>query len=177
MSWMDYFTGSNSGGSTANVATSTTSSTTTASNLAGIDMLRAQQAQHMYYAQQIASAQQNSLANSALGGYVSSAASTAPQPGVWYNPVQRTYKPHISQFTALTEEDLANPAFDTPLDTLVNLWLARYGDIWVDKANVIGDTFFEITAQRLLQLGHMEQHTVCETGGSFPYKVVLRIIS
>ncbi len=84
--------------------------------------------------------------------------------------------PRSTAWTHLTEADLSNEAFNTPVETLVNLWLARYGDAWIDKSTVLGEKFFEITAQRLIRLSRMEEYTVIDNGNNY-YKSVLRVVA
>ena len=57
----------------------------------------------------------------------------------------------------MTEEDLNHEAYNTPIATLQNLWLARFGSVWVDTNNLNEDLFFIIVAQRLLSAGRMDR--------------------
>ena len=82
---------------------------------------------------------------------------------------QQTSMP--KHFRLLNEAALTHEAFDTPIDTLCNLWLAKYGDTWVQKADVIDEEFFSLAAQRLLSLGKMEEYYMSDTGRS-----VLRVL-
>lgn len=54
--------------------------------------------------------------------------------------------------------DLDNAVFKTPIDTLVNLWVAKYGTEWVEREKVLGDEFFEWAAMRLRGIGLLEEH-------------------
>lgn len=49
-------------------------------------------------------------------------------------------------------------AFKTPVATLLNLWLTRYGNEWVDLEDIESDEFFAIAYKRLKQMGELEQH-------------------
>lgn len=49
-------------------------------------------------------------------------------------------------------------AFKTPVATLLNLWLTRYGNEWVDLEDIEKDEFFAIAYKRLKQMGELEQH-------------------
>jgi len=56
--------------------------------------------------------------------------------------------------------DLDHAVFKTPIETLINLWIAKYGNDWVDKETVMDDEFFEYTVLRLRSIGRLEEHTV-----------------
>lgn len=49
-------------------------------------------------------------------------------------------------------------AFKTPVVTLLNLWLTRYGNEWIDLEDIEKDEFFSIAYKRLKQMGELEQH-------------------
>lgn len=70
-----------------------------------------------------------------------------------------------------TMQDLDHAVFKTPIETLVTLWVARYGSDWVKKADVVGDDFFEWTILRLHSAGRLEEHRIAST-----MEIVLRII-
>lgn len=73
-------------------------------------------------------------------------------------PFQRDFRQIQSQ------SDLDHAVFKTPIEDLVNMWIARYGTDWVDKEQVLGDEFFEWAALRLRSTGRLEEHTLW--GGS-----------
>lgn len=55
--------------------------------------------------------------------------------------------------------DLEKDVFKIPIDTLLNLWVTRFGNEWVDLEAVIdGDDFFMNAYKRLKQMGLLEQH-------------------
>jgi hypothetical protein len=55
--------------------------------------------------------------------------------------------------------DLEKDVFKIPIDTLLNLWVTRFGNEWVDLEAVIdGDDFFTNAYKRLKQMGLLEQH-------------------
>ena len=54
--------------------------------------------------------------------------------------------------------DLEKDVFKTPIDTLINLWVTRFGNEWVDLETIDNDDFFVNAYKRLKQLGHLEQH-------------------
>ena len=49
-------------------------------------------------------------------------------------------------------------AFKTPISTLVDLWLTRFGNEWTDLEEIEKDEFFAIAYKRLKQMGELEQH-------------------
>jgi hypothetical protein len=57
-----------------------------------------------------------------------------------------------------TSMDLEHDAYETPVSTLIDLWVARYGNEWVDLETVDDDVFFSLTYQRLKNLGQLEIH-------------------
>ena len=55
-------------------------------------------------------------------------------------------------------KDLQSEAFNTPIDTLIDLWLTRYGNEWVDIDKIEGDEFYVLAYKRLKSLGQLETH-------------------
>jgi hypothetical protein len=60
--------------------------------------------------------------------------------------------------SVLTMIDLEKDVFKIPIDTLINLWVTRFGNEWVDLETIDNDDFFVNAYKRLKQLGHLEQH-------------------
>jgi len=58
----------------------------------------------------------------------------------------------------LRSVDLEKDVFKIPIDTLINLWVTRFGNEWVDLETIDNDDFFVNAYKRLKQLGHLEQH-------------------
>jgi hypothetical protein len=56
--------------------------------------------------------------------------------------------------------DPYNPAWSASFSTLVDTWLAKFGDKWVEESELEGDIFFAIVATRLLKLDRLEKHNV-----------------
>ena len=54
--------------------------------------------------------------------------------------------------------DIEQGAFAVPVDTLVDLWLLRFGHDWVKVLPLMRDEFFWDAHNRLVQLGHLEKH-------------------
>lgn len=51
-----------------------------------------------------------------------------------------------------------NEAYNTSTQTLCDLWLAKWGNEWVDLTAIHDDRFWQVACERLKQLGHVEQH-------------------
>ena len=49
-------------------------------------------------------------------------------------------------------------AFKAPISVLVDLWITRYGNEWVDLETVEEDEFFLIAYRRLRQMAQIEVH-------------------
>ena len=49
-------------------------------------------------------------------------------------------------------------AFNAPINTLLDLWLTRFGNEWIDLEDIEKDEFFSIAYKRLKQMGELEQH-------------------
>ena len=56
--------------------------------------------------------------------------------------------------------DPDNPAWSASISTIVDTWLAKFGDKWVEESELEGDTFFSIVATRLIQMNRLEKHNV-----------------
>jgi len=49
-------------------------------------------------------------------------------------------------------------AFNAPIATLLDLWVTRFGNEWIDLEDIEKDEFFAIAYKRLKQMGELEQH-------------------
>ena len=58
----------------------------------------------------------------------------------------------------ITSAMLESEAFKIPIDRLVNLWIARFGNDWVPMELIEEDAFFSLAFKRLKQLGEVEVH-------------------
>jgi hypothetical protein len=58
----------------------------------------------------------------------------------------------------ITSAMLESEAFKIPIDRLVNLWIARFGNDWVPMESIEDDDFFRLVFNRLKQLGEVEVH-------------------
>jgi hypothetical protein len=59
---------------------------------------------------------------------------------------------------AVSMKDLQSEAFNTSVETLIDLWLTRYGNEWVDMEKIEGDEFYVLAYKRLKSLGQLETH-------------------
>lgn len=56
--------------------------------------------------------------------------------------------------TAMLESD----AFTIPVSRLIDVWVTRFGNKWIDIETLEGDAFFNSAFKRLKQLGEVEVH-------------------
>jgi hypothetical protein len=64
----------------------------------------------------------------------------------------------ITRAIEVSMEDLESLPFSTPIETLINLWVARYGNEWVDVNDVLAEEFYGLTYKRLKSMGKLETH-------------------
>jgi len=62
------------------------------------------------------------------------------------------------QASCLQEHELTTAPFNMRIEDLVNLWLAKYGNEWVDVQEVTYDNYYKYVYVRLKALGELEQH-------------------
>lgn len=53
-------------------------------------------------------------------------------------------------------DELSHAVFDTPIETLVNMWIARFGHGFIHYGVIEQDTFFRLSAFRLMNLNKVE---------------------
>ena len=58
----------------------------------------------------------------------------------------------------ITSAMLESEAFNVPVNRLIDLWVARYGNKWIDLTELEDDEFFNTAFKRLKQLGEVEVH-------------------
>jgi hypothetical protein len=58
----------------------------------------------------------------------------------------------------ITTAMLESEAFNIPVSRLIDVWVARFGNKWVDLETLEGDEFFNSAFKRLRQLGEVEVH-------------------
>ena len=54
--------------------------------------------------------------------------------------------------------ELESEAFNIPVSRLIDVWVTRFGNKWVDLETLEGDEFFNSAFKRLKQLGEVEVH-------------------
>ena len=64
----------------------------------------------------------------------------------------------ITNMDEVSMKDLQSEAFNTPIDTLIDLWLTRYGNEWVELERIQDDAFYVLAHKRLKSLGQLETH-------------------
>jgi len=62
------------------------------------------------------------------------------------------------QSSCLQEHELTTAPFYMRIEALVNLWLAKYGNEWVDVQEVMYDNYYKYVYARLYGVGELEQH-------------------
>ena len=72
-------------------------------------------------------------------------------------PFGRTQRAPIIDDYSDTKE-LASEAFNVPVERLIDLWTAKFGNEWVDMVDIATDGFFSGAYKRLKQLGELETH-------------------
>ena len=58
----------------------------------------------------------------------------------------------------ITSAMLESEAFNVPVNRLIDVWVARFGNKWIDLETLEGDEFFSHAFKRLKQLGEVEVH-------------------
>jgi len=64
---------------------------------------------------------------------------------------------HIVE-SEITSAMLESEAFNVPVNRLLDVWVARFGNKWIDLEELEGDEFFSHAFRRLKQLGEVEVH-------------------
>ena len=59
---------------------------------------------------------------------------------------------------AATSKELDHEAYNTSIENLINLWVTRFGNEWIDLATIEDDEFFNLAYRRLKQMGELEVH-------------------
>ena len=62
------------------------------------------------------------------------------------------------QQNATTSMELEHEAYETPVAMLIDLWVTRFGNEWVDLETIDNDEFFSKACKRLKQMGQLEMH-------------------
>lgn len=64
----------------------------------------------------------------------------------------------VTDMDSVRSAQLDHEVFDAAIETLLDLWVARYGNEWVDIDKIMNDEFFALAYKRLRSLGQLEQH-------------------
>jgi len=72
--------------------------------------------------------------------------SARPEPNRW--PEAHTNMIEINEHSA----------FKAPISVLIDLWVTRFGNEWVDLETIEQDDFFSIAYKRLRQMAQIEMH-------------------
>lgn len=86
------------------------------------------------------------------GGYVYTTQNTIRSANIRGNPELHDNVPRINM------EDLNSDVFNTKIDTLIDLWVTRYGNAWVDLDQIMEDGFYGRVYKRLKSMGELEVH-------------------
>ena len=61
-------------------------------------------------------------------------------------------------FPPATSMELDHPAYDAPVSVLIDMWVVRFGNDWVDIETIDNDDFFRLAFKRLKAMGELEVH-------------------
>lgn len=64
----------------------------------------------------------------------------------------------ITDLDRINMADLTSEIFEAKVEDLLNLWVARFGNEWVDLDKLAEDQTFTRVYKRLRQTGQLEQH-------------------
>lgn len=93
-------------------------------------------------------------------GVFGSATTTGSTGGPFGNTTGTVTAPKgvITNTDSVTMKQLESEAFNAPIERLIDLWLTRYGNEWVDLETVENEEFFALAYKRLKSLGQLETH-------------------
>lgn len=60
--------------------------------------------------------------------------------------------------TVATSKELEHEAYNVSVDSLIDLWVTRYGNEWTDLSEIESEDFFRLAYRRLKQMGELETH-------------------
>ena len=60
--------------------------------------------------------------------------------------------------TPATSRELEHEAYNVAVDALIDLWVTRYGNEWIDLSEIESEDFFRLAYRRLKQMGELETH-------------------
>lgn len=93
--------------------------------------------------------------------YTTGTTTNPPHPTqVNITPAGRIFAPGgtVTDAESVTAEELRSEVFNTPIETLINVWLSRFSHEWVDLDMIEDDKFFRLAYRRLKSMGELEQH-------------------
>lgn len=64
----------------------------------------------------------------------------------------------LTDMDRVNMSDLNSEVFSAKIEDLINLWLTRYGNEWVDLIDLESEPTYLLIYKRLRQLGQLEQH-------------------
>jgi len=71
---------------------------------------------------------------------------------------RKQFDSEITTAMQITIAMLESEAFNIPVSRLIDVWVTRFGNKWVDLETLEGDEFFNSAFKRLKQLGEVEVH-------------------
>ena len=72
--------------------------------------------------------------------------------------MQNTGKITGDVYPPATSMELDHPAYEAPVSVLIDMWLVRFGNDWIDIEAVDNDNFFRLAFKRLKAMGELEVH-------------------
>lgn len=72
--------------------------------------------------------------------------------------MQNTGKITGDVYPTATSMELDHPAYDAPVSVLIDMWVVRFGNDWVDIETIDNDDFFKQAFKRLKGVGELEVH-------------------
>lgn len=61
-------------------------------------------------------------------------------------------------YPTATSMELDHPAYEAPVSVLIDMWVVRFGNDWIDIESVDNDDFFKLAFKRLKAMGELEVH-------------------
>lgn len=96
--------------------------------------------------------------SSGVGGFQSQSIVSMVQQGQQTATIRREGTIVGDIYPPATSVELDHPAYDTPVSMLIDLWVTRFGNDWVDIETVDNDDFFRLAFKRLKAIGELEVH-------------------
>lgn len=90
-----------------------------------------------------------------LGGYIYS--NTVPA-SVTPNQLKKALSSEGDFAPRINMADMNSDVFNAKIDTLIDLWVTRYGNAWVDLDGVMDDEFYGRVYKRLKAMSQLEVH-------------------